>query len=207
MKVIKDKVIEIIKIINKSQLNNILNDIKNEVDNIAKTLQNDFKKYLDLFKVGRGTDSGNKFKYMAIMMSEKLSNSRFNFSGYEIEHILPWKLNNNCTFNKPNEYDEYKMSVGNCTIVHSSYNKNLSNNCFGVKYTHFNAPGNLHGPLTTSIAFGSINNLGMTVNPFIQQFNYKRKNHPSMDWTSDDIEERAQALINLADYIWIQGNI
>jgi len=116
-------------------------------------------------------------------------------STVEIEHILPQTSNEMLLseFDNPNEYDEYKIKLGNLTLLEKTLNSSINNEVFSKKVVAYEKSAFL---LTKSIAidpgFGANTQLNRAVKD-LKQFD---------DWTSDCIIIRQEMLTNLALRVW-----
>lgn len=116
----------------------------------------------------------------------------------EIEHILPNTPNEDLITdfkekNKDKEYDDYKVKLGNLTLLEKPINIVAGRKFFEFKKEEYRKCKNY---LTSSIA--DINTVGN--NSSINRINEKLKTFD--DWTAVSIDERQQMLISLSEVVW-----
>lgn len=116
----------------------------------------------------------------------------------EIEHILPnnpeKELRNDFSCNnKDKEYDEYKMKLGNLTLLEKPINIVAGRKYFEEKTEEYKKSKNY---LTSSIA--ELNAVGN--NSSINRINQKLKSFDT--WDANTIDERQSILIRLSNDIW-----
>ena len=120
------------------------------------------------------------------------------YSGHEIEHILPDNPNDELRnefiqSNLGKDYDQYKIKLGNLTLLEKTANIVASNDKYKNKCAQYKASG-LH--FTRSLVeMPTIGNQSSVnrINQFLKVF---------PDWNADTIDERQQLLINLALEVW-----
>lgn len=116
----------------------------------------------------------------------------------EIEHILPntpeRDLREDFTKNNPKaQYDDYKIKLGNLTLLEKPINIVASNNFFALKKSSY---ANCKYYLTSSIA--GLATVGR--NSSITRINEKLLSFD--DWTAENIDKRQTMLVALARDIW-----
>jgi hypothetical protein len=116
----------------------------------------------------------------------------------EIEHILPnnpqQDLRDDFTANNPQaDYDEYKIRLGNLTLLEKPINIVASNNFFALKKAEY---AKCKYYLTSSIA--GLTEVGKDSS--ITRINAKLKSFD--EWSAATIDERQRMLIDLARDIW-----
>jgi len=116
----------------------------------------------------------------------------------EIEHILPNTpseelLNDFKQKNQDKDYNEYKLKLGNLTLLEKPINIVAGRNFFTSKLNEYKKAKNY---LTSSIAELVV----VGDNTSINRVNEKLKRFN--DWTADSIDERQQLLIKLSNDVW-----
>ncbi len=116
----------------------------------------------------------------------------------EIEHILPNTPNDELTAdfkkkNKDKEYNEYKLKLGNLTLLEKPINIVAGRKFYESKKEEYLKCKNY---LTSSIV--GLNTVGN--NSSINRINEKLKSFD--DWAAASIDERQQMLINLSEDVW-----
>jgi len=120
------------------------------------------------------------------------------FTILEIEHILPDNPEPNLreSFSETNagkNYDEYKVRLGNLTLLEKPINIVASNGFFDNKKAEYAKSGNY---LTRSITGLSV----VGKNSSITRVNEKL--HAYHSWSAEDIEQRQEMLIALGKDVW-----
>jgi hypothetical protein len=120
------------------------------------------------------------------------------YSVLEIEHILPVNPNADlrAAFFEANpklSYDDYKIKLGNLTLLEKPINIVASNNFFAAKKVEYRKCKHY---LTSSIA--EITTVGQ--NTSINRINEKLQAFD--DWSAASIDKRQELLMNLAREIW-----
>lgn len=120
------------------------------------------------------------------------------YMSLEIEHILPNNPKDELrkdflTKNKGKDYDEYKIKLGNLTLLEKPINIVAGNNFFVKKCAEYKK---CKYYLTSSIA--ELQTVGK--NSSINRINSKLQSFK--DWTATSIDKRQEKLINLAKDIW-----
>lgn len=128
----------------------------------------------------------------------KLPGSLNEYTNLEIEHILPNNPNSDLldefkTKNKDADYNDYKIKLGNLTLLEKPINIVAGRDFFEDKKKLYRVSKNY---LTSSI--DEINTVG--VNSSINRINSKLKSFNS--WSAETIDERQQFLIDLSRDIW-----
>jgi hypothetical protein len=128
----------------------------------------------------------------------KVPGSLSEYTGLEIEHILPDSPENalRAGFSAKNQiadYDEYKIKLGNLTMLEKPINIVASNDFFAAKKAEY---AKCKYYLTSSIA-------GLTAvgnNSSITRINSKLAAYD--DWTARNIDDRQGLLIDLTREVW-----
>jgi hypothetical protein len=120
------------------------------------------------------------------------------FTALEVEHILPdtpeTDLRQSFTAANPGKpYDEYKVRLGNVTLLEKPINIVASNGFFEKKKPEYAKSGNY---LTRSIV--ALNPVGK--NSSITRINEKLRAFEN--WSAQDIEQRQDMLIVLGKDVW-----
>jgi Protein of unknown function (DUF1524) len=120
------------------------------------------------------------------------------FTTLEIEHILPNnpepELRESFSAANPGKsYDEYKVRLGNLTLLEKPINIVASNGFFDKKKAEYANSGNY---LTRSIAGLSM----VGKNSSITRINEKL--HAYQSWSAQDIDQRQEMLIALGKDVW-----
>jgi len=120
------------------------------------------------------------------------------YAALDIEHILPNKPESDlresfATANPGKSYEEYKVRLGNLTLLEKPINIVARNGFFEEKKKEYMKSGNY---LTRSIA--GLNSVGIDTS--ITRINAKLLAFEQ--WSASDIERRQDMLINLAKDIW-----
>jgi hypothetical protein len=120
------------------------------------------------------------------------------YQGLEIEHILPNNPQDElrASFESGSEegvYDDYKIMLGNLTLLEKPINIVASNDFFEQKKPLYQTSKNY---LTSSIS--SLAEVGK--NSSITRINVKLESYP--EWNASSIERRQAVLIDLASDIW-----
>jgi hypothetical protein len=129
----------------------------------------------------------------------KIPGSLDEYTILEIEHILPDKpdasLRQQFYFDSPaDDYDEYKVKLGNLTLLEKPINIVAGNDFFQRKAAEYRKCKNY---LTSSIV--QINTVGS--NTSINRINKKLRSFTS--WTAYNIDLRHEMLMDLARDVWI----
>ncbi|WP_417327433.1 DUF262 domain-containing protein [Halarcobacter sp.] len=212
---IKEKVKNLNITINKYSKNEsdktLYETIKEHIDNaLDNELESDFVSKLKILKVGRTGDGNNKAKYLLSIISEKLDGSSYDISlsTTQIEHLLPITRNSKCNEEYTDvEYSAYKSKLGNVTIMGQVPNHWNSNDCFVEKVKKIKE--SQRNEIITSSIYQEIplENCAPSFKKYREYFNYGREDFNSKLWTKLDIERRTESLVNIAKYIWIDGNL
>jgi uncharacterized protein with ParB-like and HNH nuclease domain len=128
----------------------------------------------------------------------KTGGSLDSYTGLEIEHILPDKPKPNLreaflADNPKSDYDEYKIKLGNLTLLEKPINIVASNDFFSMKKKEY---AKCKYYLTSSIT--GLTRVGK--NTSITRINSKLKAFE--DWNAKSIDERQLLLIRLTKEIW-----
>lgn len=128
----------------------------------------------------------------------KVGGSLESYAGLEIEHILPDnpKANLRADFLEKNakaDYDEYKIKLGNLTLLEKPINIVAGNDFFAIKKKEY---AKCKHYLTGSIA--ELTNVGK--NSSITRINAKLESFE--DWNAKNIDKRQVMLLKLAKEIW-----
>lgn len=119
------------------------------------------------------------------------------FTALEIEHILPdtpeADLRQSFTANPGKRYDDYKVKLGNVTLLEKPINIVASNGFFEKKKPEYAKSGNY---LTRSIV--ALSPVGR--NSSITRINEKLQAFEN--WSANDIEQRQDMLIALGKDVW-----
>jgi hypothetical protein len=120
------------------------------------------------------------------------------FTALEIEHILPdnpeAELRESFAGGNPGKsYDEYKVRLGNLTLLEKPINIVAGNGFFDKKKAEYANSGNY---LTRSIASLSV----VGKNSSITRINEKL--HAFQSWSAHDIDARQEMLITLGKDVW-----
>lgn len=117
------------------------------------------------------------------------------YKAVEIEHILPrWPAADlRASFDKPDEYDDYKVRLGNLTLLEKSINASLSNNRFTDKKKGY---GESHIFLTQSIVKQPESGKDTKIIKATKCLNQ----YPV--WDSKAIEDRQKMILKLAYKVW-----
>ncbi len=120
------------------------------------------------------------------------------YSGHEIEHILPDNPNDELRnefiqSNLGKDYDQYKIKLGNLTLLEKTANIVASNDKYKNKCAQYKASGlYFTRSLVEMPTIGNQSSVNR-INQFLKVF---------PDWNADTIDERQQLLINLALEVW-----
>lgn len=120
------------------------------------------------------------------------------YSGHEIEHILPDNPNDDLRnefiqSNFGKDYDQYKIKLGNLTLLEKTANIVASNDKYKNKCAQYKASGlYFTRSLVEMPTIGNQSSVNR-INQFLKVF---------PDWNAATIEERQQLLINLAFEVW-----
>jgi hypothetical protein len=128
----------------------------------------------------------------------KLPGNLSQYTGLEIEHILPdnptAKLRQDWTAENPEaNYDDFKVRLGNLTLFEKPINIVASNDYYEQKKAEYRKSGNY---LTRSLV--ELTNVGQ--NTSISRINEKLEAFPS--WNAASIDKRQEMLIALALEVW-----
>lgn len=120
------------------------------------------------------------------------------YSGHEIEHILPDNPENELRAdfllkNPGKDYDQYKIKLGNLTLLEKTANIVASNDKYENKCAQYRASGlYFTRSLVEMPTIGNQSSVNR-INQFLRVF---------PDWNAATIDERQQLLINLALEVW-----
>ncbi len=120
------------------------------------------------------------------------------YSGHEIEHILPDNPENELRAdfllkNPGKDYDQYKIKLGNLTLLEKTANIVASNDKYENKCAQYRASGlYFTRSLVEMPTIGTQSSVNR-INQFLKVF---------PDWNAATIDERQQLLINLALEVW-----
>lgn len=120
------------------------------------------------------------------------------YSGHEIEHIIPDNPNDELRnefiqSNLGKDYDQYKIKLGNLTLLEKTANIVASNDKYKNKCAQYKASGlYFTRSLVEMPTIGNQSSVNR-INQFLKVF---------PDWNADTIDERQQLLINLALEVW-----
>ncbi len=114
--------------------------------------------------------------------------------GIEVEHILPFKPENELREKIGEEYDEIKIKLGNLTLLEKSINASIGNSDFYNHKIGEYSKSSIY--LTKSISV--LENVG--TNTAITRINQRLKTFA--DWNSSTIAERQELLFDLSKSIW-----
>jgi len=114
--------------------------------------------------------------------------------GIEVEHILPFTPENGLREKIGEEYDEFKIKLGNLTLLEKSINASIGNSDFYDHKMGEYAKSTIY--LTKSISV--IENVG--TNTAITRINQRLKSFD--DWNQLTIKERQEMLFELSKSIW-----
>jgi hypothetical protein len=130
---------------------------------------------------------------------QKISGALDEYTVLEIEHILPDTPEASlrqafAAQNAGADYDDYKIKLGNLTLLEKPINIVAGNDFFQKKVVEYKKCKNY---LTSSIA--QINTVG--ANTSINRINAKLQSFTA--WTAESIDQRHEILINLTKDVWI----
>ncbi|MCM3638886.1 DUF262 domain-containing HNH endonuclease family protein [Sporosarcina luteola] len=139
-----------------------------------------------------------KAKYILSKLGESLDD--IDHSGFTIEHIMPEEKSAGWKHVKETaeDYQALVSSIGNLTLINPSGNSSLKNKDFDSKKQVYNNQTMLTKTIVESVNTGTKNTKH---DKAIKAFNYSPV---SGTWNRKEIERRAKALRNLAEYIWFK---
>jgi len=117
------------------------------------------------------------------------------YDSVQIEHILPVYPSTTLrtSFDKSDEYDAYKIMLGNLTLLEKSINASISNGSFAEKVPGYRQSAFLlTKSLVTSPQVGQDTQINRATQDLIQ----------FETWTSESITTRQQILVKLARKVW-----
>ena len=137
-----------------------------------------------------------KVKYILSKLGESLDD--IDHSGFTIEHIMPEEKSTGWKHVKESaeEYQALVSSIGNLTLISQSGNSSLKNKDFDSKKQVYNNQTLLTKTIVESVNTGTKNT---KLDKAIKVFNY---DPAGGTWNKQEIQRRANALRNLAEYIW-----
>ena len=137
-----------------------------------------------------------KVKYILSKLGESLDD--IDHSGFTIEHIMPEEKSTGWKHVKESaeEYQALVSSIGNLTLISQSGNSSLKNKDFDSKKQVYNNQTLLTKTIVESVNTGTKNT---KLDKAIKAFNY---DPAGGTWNKREIQRRANALRNLAEYIW-----
>lgn len=139
-----------------------------------------------------------KAKYILSKLGESLDD--IDHSSFTIEHIMPeekstvWKH----VKETAEDYQTLVSNIGNLTLINPSGNSSLKNKDFDSKKQVYNNQTMLTKTIVESVNTGTKNTKH---DKAIKAFNYEPV---SGSWNKKEIERRAKALRDLAEYIWFK---
>jgi Asp-tRNA(Asn)/Glu-tRNA(Gln) amidotransferase C subunit len=190
---------EIKKINNKESLNFFIeNTLRSEVQSKAKDFEN------AMLQFDSHTLQQYRLRYMLAKLTQYVdqqvlgSYEDTNLAGYitkgiEIEHILPQTPNSDLRKAFGEDYDDYKIKLGNLTLLEKPMNIVASNDFFENKKPMYKTSKFY---LTRSMA--QLDTVG--VNSSVTRINQSLKSFEK--WDKESIIERQQMLLGLAKRIW-----
>jgi hypothetical protein len=127
--------------------------------------------------------------------SEDRNLGKFLDRSVHVEHILPWTPDETLPnqFDLPDRYDEYKIKLGNLTLLEQTINAAISNKEYATK-----VEGYAHSQFLITRAIFEKPHFGLN-----NAFNKAVDLLPQFErWNSEAIERRQLALKDLARHIW-----
>lgn len=113
----------------------------------------------------------------------------------DVEHILPRQSTEGilASFDQPDRYDEFKVKLGNLTLLEKTINSSLSNDGFSTKLSSYCQSSLL---LTKSIAIKPEVGQNTALNRAVKDLKQFTA------WNSETIQERQLMLTQLARRVW-----
>ena len=188
--------------VQKSRLNDFVAErLQKSIDGKDAELSDTFKRYV------LGSMQQYRTRYLLAKLTQHVEmafkgmsapGNLSEFTSLEIEHILPNtpepELRQSFAAANPGRgYDEYKVRLGNLTLLEKPINIVASNGFFDEKKAEYAKSGNY---LTRSIA--GLSPVGK--NSSITRINEKL--HAFQSWSAQDIEQRQEMLIALGKDVW-----
>lgn len=184
----------------KEDLNNFIEtEIKKEIDDKQSDFENAFR-YLNLKSL-----QGYRIKYILSKITQFVDREFFGSQEYnkkldsyinkgvEVEHILPNTAKQEIVDLYNGEYENYKIKLGNLTLLEKPINIVASNGYFDTKKKEY-AKSSFY--LTSSMV--ELKEVGKNtsinrVNKYLKSFD---------NWDKNSIDERQEILLNLSKEIW-----
>jgi len=191
---------ELIKIRTEYELNKF---IKDKIEPEVNEKKNSFKtSFLDL---NQNSLQQYRVRYVLAKIAQYIDQERLgsyvpqtldNYitKGIEIEHILPYNPENELREEIGEEYDDYKIKIGNLTLLEKSINASIGNKDFYTHKIEEYKKSSIY--LTKSIAI--LENVG--INTAITRINQRLKSFDK--WDINSIIERQEMLFDLSKSIW-----
>lgn len=187
------------------ELQKFVNDrLKVGIDSKKDEFKHYFKEYdynsLQKYRTRYILEKISQYADMQYRSSNEFGNLENAYNGFEIEHILPdtptIEHKQDFESNSPEKnYDDYKIKLGNLTLLEKSINIVAGRDFFTDKIKEYSKSKCY---LTSSIS--KVENIGKSDNTMPNQLAQKLKSFDT--WTAIDIEERQNILLLLAEQIW-----